>query len=102
MKPTDGSIPDPKLVTGIEEPVLEEIVADALDPYTDALTPEQVSELRAFLRLYITTHPSASRRYERLRTRAAMTEGSAEVARGGAPEVGATSSPVDARGKKVG
>lgn len=50
-------------------PVLNELLTDALAPYLNALTPEEVEEERAFLTLYITTHPHMEPIYQRLRKR---------------------------------
>lgn len=52
-----------------DDPLLDEILHDALAPYVDALTPEQLADYRAFLAVFITTHPATAPRYQRLRER---------------------------------
>jgi len=51
------------------EPLLEELLQDALAPYLNVLSPEQVADYRALLTVFLTTHPSAAPRYQHLRRR---------------------------------
>lgn len=51
------------------DPLLEELLQDALTPYCNVLSPEQLADYRAFLTVFITTHPSTAPRYHRLRRR---------------------------------
>ncbi len=67
-----------------EDPVVEECLREALAPFEDLLSPEEVDDERRLLELVIRTHPKASRLYERLVSgqRPALA-GSGEVAKDG-------------------
>ena len=67
-----------------DDPLLEELIADALRPYRAALSPEQLADYRAFLAIFFTTHPAVAPRYERLRERERR-KASGTMERGGAP-----------------
>jgi hypothetical protein len=49
------------------DPILEECLNDALGPFVDDLSPEELADHRRFLTMFIKTHPAASARYDRLR-----------------------------------
>jgi len=63
-----------------EDPIVEECIRDALGPYLDILSPEEVADHRRFLVAFITTHPAAVPLYDRLRKRS-----TARVRSGSAP-----------------
>src|SRR5262245_14543127 len=52
-----------------EDPIVEECIRDALGPYLEVLSPEEVADDRRFLAAFITTHPAAVTLHERLRKR---------------------------------
>ena len=89
--PRDPFMPtDPAELDGEEppidedDPLLEELIADALRPYLAALSPEQIADYRAFLAIFFTTHPAVAPRYERLRDRQRL-KASSTMGRGGTP-----------------
>jgi hypothetical protein len=63
-----------------EDPLVEECVSDALAPYVGVLSPEELTDHRRFLILFITTHPAAAPLYRRLRQRPPLSE-SGEISR---------------------
>lgn len=67
-----------------EDPVVEECIRDALQPYLGVLSPEELADHRQFLIAFITTHPVASPLYERLRQRRDPRDHSDDVVREGA------------------
>lgn len=67
-----------------QDPLIEECIRDALEPWMKVLTPEQIAEHRALLKVFITTHPAAKPLYERLRLRTPSIGGSGVVSREGA------------------
>lgn len=52
------------------DPLLEELVNDALGPFADALPEEELADQRAFLLLFFTTHPVAAPIVRSLRAKA--------------------------------
>lgn len=49
------------------DPILEECLNDALGPFVDSLSPDELADHRQLLTMFIKTHPAASARYDRLR-----------------------------------
>ncbi len=78
---------DADQVGDTQDPVVEECIRDALAPYLEALSPEELTDYRNFLIAFIRTHPVASRLYERLRERS-LTSKSGDLAREDAPAEG--------------
>lgn len=68
----------------LSDPLLEACLADALEPYLGALSPEEIEDYRRFLAVFITTHPAAAPLYERLRSRPLVPSRSGAMAREGA------------------
>lgn len=52
-----------------DDPIVEECIRDALAPYLRVFSPEELADHRAFLTVFIKTHPAAAPLYERLRKR---------------------------------
>jgi hypothetical protein len=80
----DPSEPDDTGPAAGDDSILEECLRDALGPYIAALSPEELADYRAFLTLFITTHPAAAALYARLRKRPVDASGSGVTAREGA------------------
>jgi hypothetical protein len=57
---------DPPIDNAVD-PILEECLRDALEPYLPILTPDEIAEHRAFLIAFFHTHPVASRLYRGVR-----------------------------------
>lgn len=69
-----------------DDPVIEEILRDSLDPLRELLSPEEMIDHRRVLTMFIKTHPAALPLYERIRTRRAPIGVSGEVVREGEDE----------------
>jgi hypothetical protein len=50
-----------------DDPLIEECVRVACEPFLSLCTPEELAEHKAFLRAFYLTHPVASRLYRRLK-----------------------------------
>ncbi|WP_437808701.1 hypothetical protein [Sorangium sp. So ce1078] len=82
-----------------EDPVIEACLRDALAPYMELLSPEEILDYRRYLTVFITTHPAAAPLYERLRARPQALGESAAVAKEGEEERGAPARPDGTWGK---
>ncbi|WP_438027111.1 hypothetical protein [Sorangium sp. So ce233] len=75
--------------TGDVDPLVDACVGDALSPYLEALSPEELEEYRRLLAVFITTHPASMPLHDRLLARPVILSESGEVAREGAGSEGA-------------
>jgi len=69
-----------------DDPLVEECLRDAMCPYLGVLSPEEASDYREFLIVFMKTHPAAAPLYRRLRKRPVATQGSGDVPREGADD----------------